>query len=143
VKGFKGKFGSAPLSPRKSPSLRKLKVVIKPLAYKGPHSPRKRPLTPGKKRRGVLRINAAAAKSISDGFPNPRTVQRQRVSFSEDGNDMNLVPRVEDKAACFYTKADLRRFELDRKTEKQAEQLQNLEEMMAQASLIMSGIPML
>ena len=65
------------------------------------------------------------------------------MSFSEDGNDLNLVPRVEDKAACFYTKADLRRFELDRKAEKQAEQLQNLEQMMAQASLIMSGIPML
>jgi hypothetical protein len=68
------------------------------------------------------------------------------VSFSEEGNDLNLFPRVEDrdKSACYYTKTDLRRFELERKAERQAEQLQKLEQMMAQASLLMSaGVPLL
>jgi hypothetical protein len=68
------------------------------------------------------------------------------VSFSEVGNDLNLIPRIDaqDKSRCYYTKADLRRFELDRKAEKQAEQISNLEQMMAQASLLMlSSVPML
>lgn len=74
-------------------------------------------------------------------MPNhPKNGFARNVSFSDD-EEVHEVPRVsvEDKGNCFYTKTDLRRFDLERKAEKQAEQLLNLEEMMAQANILMYG----
>jgi hypothetical protein len=101
-------------------------------------------------RRGVLRVGKTVVRGVGgvgtgSAANSPSQVFRRRVSFSEEGNALNLFPKVDDrdKPACYYTKADLRRFELERKAERQAEQLHNLEQMMAQASLLISGIPML